>query len=476
MKRNPMIALVPSVAEWFRDVGISQSASAGRYATVAQQITHDIEMLKETFEEASEIYVSDIVFESHQIDGIVSEIREKAPDILFLCQMMWTEDPAILKLVEALPDIPVALWCHYPQGASSQHMSMPELFARSATVGAFQIANAIQRIRPDVQLLIGNSQVELTRTTAQQIARAALVRRKLQEAHFALVPAPYPGMSDLVDDTKAVEEILGCTIQHRSIAEFCEIAQRVTDDKIEGYVGSLGSFSRREVNDDQILRGARATLGLSQATQEWRVDGIALDDLHTDLHTVLGTRPCLTPQGFFENGAVYGAEGDLLQTIACFAFGALIQQPTMFVEIFHADPYENHLVFGHAGIHDIRIADPATITLVPDYEYECSPSNGAWMEFTPLPGAATLAQMILTADGLRLLIAEGEILPIRHKVEGFPSGVMDLDATADSFVKWAFAARTTHHWVCMHGHQADCIERFGKIIGAEVLRFSQPQT
>jgi L-arabinose isomerase len=479
MSERPKIALVPSVAEWFKDIWFAdakedaaKSETAGRYAAVMRQIQDDLAGMTAELGRSLEVFSPGLIFEMSQVEVAVEKIKASRADLLVICVMMWTEDPALLRLVELLPDLPVVMWCYCPEGPSSEHMSILELFARSATVGTLQIAGAIQRLSPRIQLVMGNYRDEAALRPVLDLARAAWVKSKIQQARFALVPAPYAGMSDLPTDMGRIEKAFGCSIESRPMSDFIALAESITPQEIKAHLKSLEKYPRREVTDDQLERGSRASLALAKVPSAWGVQGIALDDLHVELHVKLGARPALPVQEFYEGNNAYGIEGDMVQAIACYALHLLTEQPAMFVEIFNADPIRDILVPGHAGMHDMRIADPKTIVLIPDYEYETSPVHGPWTEFSPAPGPATLGQFVLESDGnIRLLIAEGEILPVAKKVEGFPACALKAPGSARHFLQWAFSALSTHHWVLLPGHHRRQLGVLAKLLGMESYQF-----
>jgi L-arabinose isomerase len=478
MSDRPKIALVPSVAEWFKDIWFAdakedaaKSETAGRYAAVMRQIQDDLAGMTAELGKSVEVFSPGLIFEMAQVEGAVAKIKASQADLLVICVMMWTEDPALLRLVELLPELPVVMWCYCPEGPSSEHMSILELFARSATVGTLQIAGAIQQLAPRIQLVMGNYRDEAALQPVLDLARAAWVKGKLRQARFAMVPAPYAGMSDLPTEMSRIEQAFGCSIESRPMSDFIALAESITPEEIKTHLKSLEKYPRREVTDEQLERGSRASLALAKAPGAWGVQGIAMDDLHVELHEKLGARPALPVQEFYEQNNSYGIEGDMVQAVACYALHLLTDQPAMFVEIFNADPVGDILVPGHAGMHDMRIADPKTIVLIPDYEYETSPVHGPWTEFSPAPGPATLGQFVLETNGnVRLLVAEGEILPVAKKVEGFPACALKPTLPARPFLQWAFASLSTHHWVLLPGHQGRLLETLAKLLGMTLYR------
>src|SRR5512139_438949 len=107
MSDRPKIALVPSVAEWFKDIWFAdakedaaKSETAGRYAAVMRQIQDDLAGMTAELGKSVEVSSPGLIFEMAQVEAAVAKIKASQVDLLVICVMMWTEDPALLRLVE----------------------------------------------------------------------------------------------------------------------------------------------------------------------------------------------------------------------------------------------------------------------------------------------------------------------------------------------------------------------------------------
>jgi L-arabinose isomerase len=160
-------------------------------------------------------------------------------------------------------------------------------------------------------------------------------------------------------------------------------------------------------------------------------------------------------------------EGALLDTLAELVLARLSGQPTMFTEIFTYDELQNHILVGHAGMHDIRLAESrSAVTLTPDYEYPRERA-GVWMAFSVRPGPVTLLAIASTQRGLHLVATRGEALPARDKLEGYPHALVKLDMPVKSFLQATTSIGTTQHWALAPGDLRGRVSRLASILGLD---------
>ena len=123
----------------------------------------------------------------------------------------------------------------------------------------------------------------------------------------------------------------------------------------------------------------------------------------------------------------------------------------MFTEIFTYDEQQNQILVGHAGMHDIRLAENrSAVTITPDYEYP-SERAGVWMAFSVKPGPVTLLTITSDQKGLHFVAAKGEALPAKGRLEGYPNALVRLDIPLKSFFAVTTSVGTTQHWALVPG-------------------------
>ncbi len=449
---RPTIGLVPAAAGWFWEVGL-QSTTAQATSPAHRQLLADLADVQRALGERLDIKAASIV-NSEQSAAEAAELLGAARlDLLVLCHLMWCEDPPLVALLKALPNVPVLQWCYVPEPGIPDRMDPHELFRRSGPAGVLQFAPGLAAIRPRWHFCLGSAREEGVLEIIADAAWAERAAARLRSLRVGLLPARCEVMSDVYLDELALTSRLGPRVRHISVAAFWELASGIPEPEVRHYVAWLeGHFPQRELEPKALLAAARVSLALARLPAHFGINALAIQDLDEELHRRAGVRPCLTVPGMFDDGFSVGMEGDVLQAVACWALRQLTQRPAMFIEIFTCDLEHNALVVGHAGVHDLAMAAPGSVTLTPDYEYQHSGGlGGAWMEFHGLPGPVTLTQFILREGDLTLLAVPGVSLPTSGKVVGFPSLHVQLSLPLAAFMERAIRLRAGHHWALAYG-------------------------
>ena len=145
----------------------------------------------------------------------------------------------------------------------------------------------------------------------------------------------------------------------------------------------------------------------------------------------------------------------------------------MYTEIFTFDESENCILLGHAGMHDIRLADgPADVLLEPDGEYVETEPDSAWMRFRARGGQVTLLSVFCGADRFKLVMARGEALAGKPMLLGSPHIYVHLAMPLAEFFDQSIRTGMTQHWAVVHADTVPALLALADILGLEKVVIS----
>lgn len=131
------------------------------------------------------------------------------------------------------------------------------------------------------------------------------------------------------------------------------------------------------VDGRMLEESARYALAFVRITRDLGLSGIALEDFNEDFYRILGFRPHLYHPDIGGMGCTIGFEADVLNVLSTVIVGRLARHLGMFNEFFTIDPQANTILMGHPGHGEIRVADPATLMVTPDLEFDQTQKRGA---------------------------------------------------------------------------------------------------
>jgi L-fucose isomerase-like protein len=323
----------------------------------------------------------------------------------------------------------------------------------SGPVGTLEGLGTLRNLNVDYLFTWGPPENPRARTDLLTFARAGRSWRALRRARVGLLPTRSEQMqTTFVDEFRLLADI-GPTVIPLSVGELKSTAEALSQKEVDDFVKQLRADFRIEgVNDDTLAHAARCSLGLAQLAVHSHVDLLSLHDTSTELHALLGLRPCLHPRLLDETGILTGLEGDLGAAVAMLAQDTFSDEPLLFSEIWYWDEAENTLVCGHAGPQDPAVAAPGTAWISQDYEYaQTDAYTGAHLQFVARPGLVTLLQVRCTPHGWQAIATRGQALQSQPWLEGYPHAVVRMAAPLDRLLRQIARVGSTQHWIMAYG-------------------------
>lgn len=298
--------------------------------------------------------------------------------------------------------------------------------------------------------------------------KAAISARELSEMKVALVGGAFKGMGDFAVDPKELKECFGISVDNIDSKELAGIKAGITPEEIEAEIRKdkeLYDFNDN-VAEDEYKVYTSACLALRKLIEERGYNAFSVNFLNVD---GIGTMPFTECCKAMERGLGYAGEGDALT--AAFT-GALIKgyPETSFVEIFCPD-WKNNMVFlSHMGEVNYRVCRPkpyisrtGSIFIEGDMPY----AGYACMK----GGEGVYVNISRTPDSYQLLIAPAEMVDVKE--DRFPTTIRGwmkpkCSDTAE-FLEKLSKNGATHHSTFVYGANAEQMEYFGKLIGADTV-------
>ena len=463
------IGFVALAAKWFWDTQMSDSS----FTREALSRVGEIETALRT---SNEIISAGLVTTEEAAASAASKFKEGDVDVLVACCFMWSEDQPLFKILDVFDDVPLLLWCWTPGTTLPKTLSAVDLIKWSGPVGAQQTSGALRRSGREFKFVLGSHTERETLREVDSFARAAAVAKSLKHLKIGLLPYRYVVMTNTWTDEFSLMSELGIDVIHISVAELASSSATVKNEEVKAYIRDLkGMQISGDVRSEGLRHAVRVSLGLAKIVEKLNLSAISVSDANDELHAVLKCRPCLYLPSVFERGVVVSSEGDLMGTVAQLFLTRLSGEPTIFTEIFTYDESKNEILVGHAGMADIRLAESrSAVTVTKDYEYP-KETAGVWMSFSIKPGPVTLLSIANTKNAFHLVVAKGQALRAKGKLQGYPCGLIRLDTPLRSFFQRSTGVGTTQHWAVAPGDHVKAISNLARVLGVDCTILNKVQ-
>jgi len=435
-----------------------------------------IKNIEAALAESHDIVSGGLVTTEEAALSAVAGLREANIDALVACCFMWSEDQPLLRVIDELQATPLLLWSWTPSNTLPRSLTSLDLIKWSGPVGAQQISGALRRSGRKFTFVIGNHAEKETLREISDFATAAMVAREVKHARIGLLPYRYYVMTNTWVDEFDLANKFGVDVIYISVNQLLASSAAVKESDVKGYIDSLKEMRvLPEVSQKGLSEAVKISLGLAKLVGDLDLDAVSIGDCNDELHAVLNCRPCLYLPSVFERGIVVGMEGDLLGVVAQLVLSRLSGQPTMFTEIFTYDELQNQILVGHAGMHDIRLAQNRSgVTVTPDYEYP-NERAGVWMAFSVRPGPITLLAIASDQEGFHFVVTRGEALPADGRLQGYPHALVKLDVPLKSFFRATTSIGTTQHWALAPGDLRGGVSKLASILGLDCTILNRAQ-
>jgi L-arabinose isomerase len=452
--RKPKVGLLLLTAEWFAQIG----AHGGSFSELPRTLDEDAARMEAALSADLDLVSPGVLATLDQVDRALDVFSNQDVDAVIACQITWGEDALILRAVEKLGSTPLLLWCYSPYLRLPERMTMLDLFRASGPVGTLQASGPLKRLGKRFGYAFGSYEDAEAIRQIVAFAQASRVSRDLRSTRIGVLPYRCDQMTGTYVDEFRLRSELGAQLTYISTHDYRAICQQIPAARVAAFSADLRASYRiaPETTQAGLEKSARASLGLAEVAEHYDLDAIAIEDVGTELHRVVGLRPCLYVPALFER-AVVSMEAEVGGAVALLVLKALADRAPMYTEVFTVDPAENSLLVGHAGIHDAPhlVAHADDILIEPDGEYVESEPDSAWMSFRVKGGPVTLLSVFCDVERFKLVITSGEAQGGPRRLLGSPHAYVRLSTPLPEFFERAIRTGMTQHWALVHAEVVD---------------------
>ena len=445
--------------EWLEEIG----ANRGFYSILPEILKKDALRVKTLLSKYTEIIDVGIVNNKEKAIRAYEIFRRERVNAIIVCYLAWGEDVLVLDVIERLPDVPLLLWAYVPCSKLPVSFNMVQLFRFSGPVATMQVSGPLKRMGKRFRVISGSLDNKDIYREIKRYLKAVRIISELRNLTVGLLPSFCDAMTGTHIEGDILKRYLGVTLQTITVKEYFDISKEISDSEIEKLVQLLKKKYAVEVSNPALYKGVRASLGLLKIIERYNLKALAFNDLDRELHQSFGLRPCITLPGMFEK-TVISMEGDVGGAIAMYILKMLTEKPVMYTEIFTYEEKTNIFLAGHAGLHNINLANKRKkIRIVPDYEYMEVEKDTAAMQFQANPGIVTMLNIFFNGKEFQMTVLKGKAIETSRVFDISPYIYIKPDIPVNEFMKMVIQAGTTQHWAVVHQDVLDLLMPFADL-------------
>ncbi len=467
--RKPKLGMVFLAGDSWWQAGVCD-ATTGPYAGFLDRVQDDVDNARAALAQACEIISSGLLHTEAEAAAEARRLAAARVDAVVLCPIIWTNDQPVVAFLREAPEAPLLLWAYDPHAGFLEYFSVPEWLRASGPVSVQQCSNILRRFGRHYDVVHGNEGDPVACGELLAFARAATVKRSLEGARIAMLPAPSQVvMGSWVDDFH-LRERFGVELVYLSVESYAERVQEIADKDAREYAAWLRERCRCEgIDEAQLARSAREAVAMARLAEDEGLCGIALEDFNEAFTRLLGARPHLYHPRLGELGCTVGLEADVPNILATVVLARLAGGPAMFNELFSIDRHANTVLMGHPGMGEPGLGDPDSYLLTPDLEIDASQPRGVWWSYRAQPGPMTFLNFTPEYGQLKAAAWHGSALEGKRMMEGYAHMLVAPEHNALDMFKRIVRLGLIQHWGTVHGELRAELRAFAGMCGLDLV-------
>ncbi len=432
----------------------------------AQQLANGIGSIIAKY---GEIVQPPLVEEEYQAEAAARMFNEAGVDLIVAVEIAYTKGIVPVRCF-LNTTAPVLIWNMQQIEALPEDADFDLIMLNSGMAGVPEMTSALLRLGRPYWMVTSQMDDPAGQAKLGEIIAAAGVMRRMKTARIAMVGHAFEGMTDLMVDLLSLRQHVGPVVWPVEPEKVSLAMQEIPDAEVKHFADAEAARYKVAMDPEPYERSCRLALALEKVLRQGGYDALASFDQVWLTDPRVGIIPSYGTGHLCEIGLPASTEADVTTLTAMLILQEIAGQAT-FLENYIIDFKRDAMILSHDGHGNPALAArPADVTIKPSIYYQGVNGFGAGLEFAYAPGPVTNLALVNIANRWRLVIAEGESLPIQPRPVAAPQ--MLFKPKALGIQDWCNAwtrAGSPHHMALAYGHLSAKIRNYAELQGLEVV-------
>ena len=433
---------------------------------VAQQAVNRINGI---ISEYAETVCPPLVEEEHQAEAAAQMFNAAGVDLIIAVELAYTKGIVPVRCF-LNTTAPVLVWNTQQIEFLPEDADFDLIMVNSGMAGVPEMTSALLRLGRPFWIVTSQIDDPAGREKLKEYIRAAGVARRLKSARIGIVGHAFEGMTDLMVDLLSLRQHVGPVCWPVEPEKFAVAMQALPEDEVQNLIKSESARYKVEMDAKLFDRSCRLALALEKVAKQYQFDALATFDQVWLTDPRVGIIPSYGTGRLCEIGIPCSTEADVSTLVAMLILQEIAGKAT-FLENYVIDFKRQSIILSHDGHGNPALAaSPADVKVKHSIYYQGVHGFGASFEFAYAPGPVTMLSLVPVNQRWRLILSEGESLPITPRPISAPQMLFKPKSLpiADWCDAWCKAG-SPHHQALAYGHLASQIKTFAALQNLDVF-------
>ena len=394
-------------------------------------------------------------------------------DVIVIDESTYITDFIPIQAIDALPDIPVILFVTQASDNLWDTMRNTDVIRYEGLVGNTQLAGAFKKMGRKYRAVVGSLEDDAAFGELGMHLQILQLIRDLKYMDIGFVGHTFRGMYDIEVDKTKVKGVFGPNVLYLDVSHLIDIWKALTDEEIAAYVAQIKKelpYPFVGIDEEDVRKSVSLGLAVRKLVAVFGIDGLTLLGQH---HVEVATRASADLSFYCAetDGCMTSHEGDLANLVMKYILNRISGDLPVFLEWSAFDRKSDTLLLTHHGVVDPKIhaANENVCRVTPSPEKWDFTGHGMSVEYCAKAGSVTLACLIDTKEGWKLLLSGGRCVELPQTPSYAPQFHFRHESLpVKEYIRRIIEEGVAHHVCLVYGDYRESLKLYAHYAGLTV--------
>lgn len=415
-----------------------------------QNVEADLERVRANFKKRfPNVICSETVDTLDAADKAGKLFRGEDIDLLVIAYGTYLPDFMTMHVINQVKEVPIVFFSVQGTDYVDQNGDYEHSMRNSGVIGIAQITGTLRKLNRDYKVVVGSIDDERAYRKIEVQVKAMQAVKDLRESNIGVIGNVFRGMYDLELSKTFLKSAFDVNVIYIQPGHLMAEWEQVTDEEARAIADKLMQrFKMRGTTETDILHASKLAVAMSNLAKRFRLDAMCFLDQHFVQKQTLTTARIGASLMMEYDDLIVACEGDLGGLVTMMLMKSLSGTPALMGEWGEYDEALNAcLIMGHGiGVPALAKSD-ADVTLTRTPEEWGFEGGGVNYEFILKPGPSTIAHVIETVNGYKMIVSPVESLDFPTLKYDELHAMAQVKTPIKDYLEQVFESGVTHHCI-----------------------------